>query len=425
MPVPPATPATPLAGQGVPTQPDGPPARPAAGQGTGPGFKATVAALALGQVLNWAVLYYAFSALVLPMEASLHWGRPTLMGAFTLGLAVCGACTYAMGAAIDAGRGRWVMTAGCALAALGVALWALVTQPWQLYAVWALLGLASAATLYEPAFAVLTQRYPQRFRQGITALTLVGGFASTLCYPVVAALGRAGLDWRQTLWLLAAVMAAMVPLHAWALRGPMLVAGPAADSAAADSTLHQALRRPAFWLFTGAFMLLSFNSAALWAHVMPAFADKGVSESDALWVLMAVGPAQVAGRLVYAWVGRAWSIRALGGWVLAAMPVALALFALGRSLAALLVFALVFGVANGLVTIVRGGLIPLYYGRAHVGRIGGVMSGVGQVARAAAPVLASAVLLLLPGYTGLLLILAGLAVLAAVAFWGAGPPPSS
>lgn len=395
-----------------------PPAAPAA---DGPGYHATVWTLALGQVLNWAVLFYTFSALVLPMDRQLGWGRPVLMGAFTLGLLVSGLSSYLAGAAIDRGHGRAVMISGTALAALGVAGWALVTAPWQFYAVWAVLGAASAMCLYEPAFAVLTKRYPTRYREGITTLTLVGGFASTICFPAVAALTAAGLDWRQTLWVLAAVMVAMVPLHAWALRGPMLVAGPAHEDPEADATLHEALRHAGFWLLTLCFTLYAFAQAALWAHVMPAFDDMGVAHDDALWVLGAIGPAQVAGRLAYARFGRGWSLRRLGALVLAAMPVSMVLLATGRGLAALLVFAVVFGLANGLITIVRGGLIPEYFGRSHVGRIGGVMSGVGQIARAAAPVSAALLVAGLGGYRALIWALGGLGVVAVLAFWAARP----
>jgi MFS family permease len=379
-------------------------------------------ALALGQVLSWAVLYYAFSSLVLPMDSALGWGRPALMGAFTLGLAVWGAATYAVGAAIDAGRGRAVMTGGSVAAGLGVIAWSQVSQPWMLYPVFALLGAAMAATLYEPAFAVLTKRYPTRYREGITTLTLVGGFASTLSFPAIAALFTAGLDWRQVLLVLGGVLLAVAPLHAWALRGPMRVAGPAHADAQADTTLHQALRHASFWLLALCFMLYALAQAALWAHVMPAFADKGVSAADGLLVVMTVGPAQVAGRLLYAAFGRGWSLRVLGAGVLAALPVAMALFAVGRSLASLLVFAVIFGIANGLVTIVRGGLIPEYFGRAHIGRIGGLMSGIGLMARAAAPIAATALLGVLPGYRELMLVLAALGVLAVAAFWAARPP---
>lgn len=388
---------------------------------SGPGYRATVWALALGQVLSWAALYYAFSSFVLPMQRALGWSKPTLMGAFTLGLAVWGAATYAVGAAIDAGRGRAVMTCGSLLAGLGFLAWSQVSAPWMLYAVWAVLGAAMAATLYEPAFTVLTKRYPTRYQQGITTLTLVGGFASTLSFPAIAALLRAGLDWRQALQVIGAVLLAVAALHAWALRGPALVAGPHHADALADATLHQALRQSSFWLLTLCFTLHAFVQAALWAHVMPVFASKPVTEAETLLVLMSIGPAQVAGRLLYVWLGRAWHLRVVGALVLSGLPLSMVLFALGQSLPALLVFAGLFGVANGLVTIVRGGLVPLYFGRSHVGRIGGLMSGIGLLSRATAPITATALLLVLPGYRELLLVLAGLGVAAVLAFWRAKP----
>jgi len=166
----------------------------------------------------------------------------------------------------------------------------------------------------------------------------------------------------------------------------------------------------------------AFVSAALWAHVMPIFDSKGVSQAHALIVLMAVGPAQVAGRLVYVAIGRGWSLRRLGVVVLAGLPLGTWLFALGHSLPVLLLFALVFGMSNGLVTIVRGGLVPQYFGRTHVGRIGGAMSGIGLVARAAAPVMTAWFLLVVPGYTEVVLVFSALGLVSLGAFWLAKPP---
>lgn len=388
-----------------------------------PGFRATIAALSVGQLLSWAALYYAFSSFVLPMRDALGWSKPTLMGAFTLGLAVWGASSYATGAAIDRGHGRAVMTGGAVLASLGVALWSQVTQPWMLYVAWVLLGASMAMTLYEPAFNVVTQRYPLRFREGITALTLVGGFASTLAFPAAAAL-LAVLGWRGALLATSLVLLGVVaPLHAWALRGPMLVAAPASHGAVqADASLHEALRMRAFWLLTAAFTLYAFSQAATWAHVMPAFAGKGLSEAQALSVVVWVGPAQVAGRLIYAALARWMPLRPLGMAVLAGLPLALLLFALGEGVGPLIVFALLFGVANGLVTIIRGGLVPEYFGRREVGRIGGAMSVITLFSRAAAPLAAAWLLLAVPGYRELMLGLAALAALAVVCFALAQPP---
>jgi len=142
-------------------------------------------------------------------------------------------------------------------------------------------------------------------------------------------------------------------------------------------------------------------------------------------VLVWVGPAQVAGRLAYAWAGRALPLHALGIAVLAGMPVSLLLFALSDRVAVLLLFALLFGIANGLVTIVRGALVPEYFGRRHVGRIGGAMSAVGLLSRAAAPLLTAWLLLAVPGYREVLMVLAALGAGAALAFALARPPASA
>ena len=388
-----------------------------------PSFRATVAALAFGQLVCWAALYYAFSSFVLPMQRALAWSKPEMMGAFTLGLAMWGAATYAMGGAIDRGKGRQVMSWGAALAGVGFLMWSTVASLPMLYLAWAVMGLAMAMTLYEPAFNVLTKRFPDRYAQGITSLTLVGGFASTLSFPAVAWLISL-LDWRGALQVIGLVLLVVIaPLHAWALRGTpqQPVAATPAD-AADDATLHDALREPSFWLLTATFTLYAFGSAALWAHVMPAFAAKGFSEAQALAVVVWIGPAQVLGRLLFLGFGRWVSPRHIGLMVLGGLPVSLAIFALANQTTALLLFALLFGLANGLVTIVRGSLVPQYFGREHVGRISGAMSGIALLSRAAAPLATAWLLLALPGYREMLLVLAAMGVAALVAFALARPP---
>jgi len=215
----------------------------------------------------------------------------------------------------------------------------------------------------------------------------------------------------------------VAPLHAWALRGtPTQDMPPRAHDAADDATLHEALRESSFWLLTATFTLYSFAAAALWAHIMPALASKGLADARALAVVVWFGPAQVAGRLAYLAFGRWVSSRALGLVVLGGLPASLTIFALADGTVALLLFALLFGLANGLVTIVRGSLVPEYFGREHVGRISGAMSAIALLSRAAAPLATAWLLIALPGYRELLLGLAGLGAVAVVAFALARPP---
>jgi MFS family permease len=139
-------------------------------------------------------------------------------------------------------------------------------------------------------------------------------------------------------------------------------------------------------------------------------------------VLVCVGPSQELGRLVFVILGRRFSLRAMALVTLTGLPLGCLLFALGHSLAVLLVFALVFGMANGVATLVRGGLLPDYFGRAAIGRIGGAMSGIAQAARAAAPLFTAWLLLVLPGYRELLLFCAGVGLAGWLAFALAGRP---
>jgi MFS family permease len=279
-----------------------------------------------------------------------------------------------------------------------------------------------AMCMYEPAFSVLTKRFPDRYAQGITALTLVGGFASTLAYPAVAWL-ILHFDWRAALQVIGAVLLfGVAPLHAWALRGsPVRAAGPGVAPAMPDTTLRDALRETRFWLLTAAFTLYAFMSAALWAHMMPALAAKGLDEGQAIAVVVWFGPAQVAGRIAYVMFGKRLSTRALGLFVLAGMPLSTAIFAGSNQVAGLLLFALLFGVSNGLVTIVRGTIVPQTFGHAQLGRISGAMSAIALLSRAAAPLLTAALLLVVAGYRELLLALVGVGIAALLAFALARP----
>jgi MFS family permease len=389
-----------------------------------PSFRATIAALATGQLVCWAALFYAFSSLVLPMQRTLGWSRPALMGAFTVGLALWGAATYAVGVAIDRGHGRIVITAGTLLAGIGFLVWSQVRSlPW-LYAAWCVMGVAMAMTLYEPAFNVLTKRFPERFRQGIMALTLVAGFASTLSFPALAWLIER-LDWRGALAAIGVLLLiGVAPLHAWALRGtPHAPASPVDHlSAVADATVREALRHPAFWFLTVSFALHSFTVAAVFAHLMPALAEKGLSEAQALAVVVWFGPAQVLGRFAFASLGSGRISPRLALVVIGGMPVSLVIFAIADRTAGLLGFSLLFGLSNGLVTIVRGSLVPDYFGREHVGRISGAMSAIALLARAAAPFAIAWLLIPLHAYRSVLLVLCGLGAGAVAAFALAGRP---
>ena len=145
-------------------------------------------ALAAAQLVSWGSIYYAFSLFVVPMESALGWSRTATNAALSIGLLISGLAAYPIGTWIDRGHGRRVMVCGSILAAAMLALWSQAHSLAMLFVGWAGLGVAMAATLYDPVFAVVTRDFPDGFRTKITLITLVAGFASTVFIPLTQGL---------------------------------------------------------------------------------------------------------------------------------------------------------------------------------------------------------------------------------------------
>ena len=124
-----------------------------------------IAALGIGQCVNWGVLYYAFPILVLPLERELGVATWVVTGAFSLALLMSAALAPAIGRWGDRDRGALIMQAGGFSAAALLAAWTLLPGVLMLYLVWAALGLGMAATLYEPAFVIVGRAYDDPARR--------------------------------------------------------------------------------------------------------------------------------------------------------------------------------------------------------------------------------------------------------------------
>ena len=160
--------------------------------------------LSLSQLITWGSVFYTFALLLEPVERELGLTRAQSSLAFSLALLAEGLLAYPVGRWIDAGHERAVMTGGSILVAACLAAHSLIDSIAGFYAVWAILGAALAATLYNPVFAVVTRRFPLDFRRAIITLTFLGGLASTVFIPLSAWLIQS-LGWRHALWVLAAI----------------------------------------------------------------------------------------------------------------------------------------------------------------------------------------------------------------------------
>ena len=346
-----------------------------------------VSVLGLTQILAWGALFYP-PVLTVPLMAADHgWSRSFAMAGFSLGLFVGGLCARYVGGAIDRYGGHVVMPIGSLIGAAG--LTGLVWTPGvaNYFAAWITIGVAMAASLYDPAFATLGRIFGSAARSPITVLTLAGGFASTVSWPATQFLiDKVG--WRGTYLVYAALLVGLAaPLHAFALpreHASATVRGATNDRAAKIPAPAHGLT---FLLVATGFAAYAFVPSALSAQLLAIFQRFGLSAATVVAIGMLFGPSQVVARICELSFARRldpiWTARFAVGLLVSAF-VLLAVLPFSATVAAM--FAVVFGIANGLLTIARGAVPLVLFGASGYGRLMGRIGGPYLVVQALAPV---------------------------------------
>jgi hypothetical protein len=389
-------------------------------------------ALGLTQIIGYGTLYYAFSILAPAMALDLAWSVEWVYGAFSAALLVGGLAAPWAGRLIDR-RG-----AGTALVwgsgAVAVALTFTALAPGRITFVAGLIAIEAFSTLvlYDAAFAALVQASPATARRDIARLTLIAGFASTLFWPATSVL-HGYLGWREVYLVFALLnLGLCLPLHLWIAKGsPRLsddrekAKNGTARATEAARPLDDGWRRTAFLLVVSGFSLSGFVLSALLVHMMPVLTALGFGASAAL-IGMVFGPAQVLGRVGNIVFGRDIPPIALAVISSALLPAALLVLLVGESaLVNGVLFAVLFGLGSGLVSIVRGTVPLALFGPEGYGERLGQITAVRLVLTSVAP-FAFALGLERIGVHAALVVAAGLGTLGALAFvWIACLPRSA
>jgi MFS family permease len=345
-----------------------------------------VPVLGVTQILAWGSIFYT-PVLMLPLVAQERgWPLSFAMGGFSVGLLVAGLAAPYVGRAVDRFGGHVVMTVGSLIGALGLFLIVQAASKPAYLAVWTVLGVAMAANLYDPAFASLGRIFGAGARRPITALTLIAGFASTVSWPATHFLLEAA-GWRGTYLVYAALLAVVAaPLQALALPRGRAETQPADPGETAPPVKVLAPHGLPFVLVAAAFASYAFVPSGLSAHLLAIFARSGIDAGTVVWIGALFGPAQVGARLIEFTFGRnlhpLWVARFALGTLLCAFAM---LMLLGLSVPVAAAFALMFGGANGLVTITRGAVPLTLFGPAGYGRLIGRLAGPFLLMQAAAP----------------------------------------
>jgi MFS family permease len=370
-------------------------------------------ALAVTETVSYGVLYYSFAVFLVPMREELGASTAQLSGALTLAMALTGLGAVVVGRWLDRWGARWVMTAGSLLGAASVVAWSQAQDLVQLYLAFVGVGLASAAVLYEPAYAVINSWFRRDRPKALLTLTVVAGFASTIFLPTSQLLID-GVGWRSALWVLAGVLAACALPHALLLRrspadlGTVPDGRPAPSPEAPDDAVRAvagadpssggdpsayrgpgaAWRRPAVRWLTLATALEMLANAAVAVFLVAYLLERGAEPRLAALAAGGLGALSVAGRVVLTVLAARLGIGHVTAAMVTGQAVGVAALLLLPQPAATVTFVLLFGAGFGVIHIARPALLGSYVPPAVFASVSGHQALAGQFGRVVAPVTA-------------------------------------
>ena len=346
--------------------------------------------IAGGQLVAWGTLYYTFAVLAPFVANASGTSSGTVALAYSVTLLVAGLSARVAGPALDRYGAGPVMLAGAIAGPFALVLLSRIESPFTLWVAFVVLGVAQAVALYEPAFSAVVRLFHDvaERRRALLIVTIVGGFASTVFVPLSTVL--IGWHWRMGTMLLAGILLVVALPTAVMLRASHSArTAPGTDVSRKillddDDAWHAGnvgTRRLAFAFATHAFASAAAAVAFIW-H----FIDIGETPLRAAFLFGLVGAAQVPGRIVLGVFPNVLQERVRLPVLLSAQAISLMAIALTRGLP-LYAALLVFGAANGAITLERATVTLSWFGVSRFGAVSGKLALYGLCGRAVAPAL--------------------------------------
>jgi MFS family permease len=383
-----------------------------------PDRRVIISVLGFNQIMAWGSSYYLPAVLAGPIARDMHWPLAWAVGGLSLGLLVAAFASPRVGAAIERQGGRRVLALSAVAIGAGQAGLAIASN-FEIYIVaWLVIGIGMGAGLYDAAFATLGRLYGYSARSAITTLTLFGGFASTVCWPLSAFL-VSEVGWRGACLTYAAIQIAVaLPLYLLVMppgASPMSEFSHGKDAAEAATVAKPSL---ALLLLLAVTLTVAASLSSLMSvHMLTILQDGGLALSAAVGLGALVGPSQVTARTIEMAIARyhhpIWTKLASVSFV------ALGLSALWSHLPITPAALASYGAGIGLESTARGTLPLSLFGASGYATLMGRLAMPSLLAQAAAPWI-GAVLLERLGAHGTLAVVAGVAVVNVVLTIGLG-----
>jgi predicted MFS family arabinose efflux permease len=345
--------------------------------------RVVITALGIAQILAWGTSFYFPAVFAGPIVKETGWSLGFVVGGTSIGLLTAGLISPQVGRIIDIRGGRPVLLASSLFYATGLALVGLShALPIYLLA-WVLIGFGMGTGLYDAVFAALGRMYGSEARGPITSLTLFGGFAGTVCWPLSAFMIE-HLGWRSACFIYAAIhLLVMLPLQASVVRAPAK-AGSGTDKQAPSSETPRIINETLiFGLLAVVLSIAAGIGSIVVVHLLIFLQARGVDFSTAVSLGTIFGPAQVGARLVERVFGNRY--HPIWTMVAACSLMAIGLLLLFGAIPALILIILLYGAGYGISWVGRGTLPLALFGPVRFPRLMGKLAFPSLITQALAP----------------------------------------
>jgi predicted MFS family arabinose efflux permease len=345
--------------------------------------RVVITALGIAQILAWGTSFYFPAVFAEPIVAEMGWSLGFVVGGTSIGLLTAGLISPQVGRIIDTHGGRPVLLASSAFYAAGLALVGFAhALPFYLLA-WVLIGIGMGTGLYDAVFAALGRMYGSKARGPITNLTLFGGFASTICWPLSAFMID-HVGWRNACFIYAALhLFVMLPLQVIVVRTPEKTKSEGNGQNTSSEMLRIDNEALIFALLSMVLSIAAGIGSIVVVHLLIFLQARGVDFALAVTLGTIFGPAQVGARVVERLFGNRY--HPIWTMIASCTLMAIGLLLLFGAIPALVLVILLYGAGYGISWIGRGTLPLALFGPVRFPRLMGKLAFPSLIVQALAP----------------------------------------
>jgi hypothetical protein len=345
--------------------------------------RVVITALGIAQILAWGTSFYFPAVFAEPIVAETGWSLGFVVGGTSIGLLTAGLISPQVGRAIDVHGGRPVLLASSLFYAAGLALVGFSPALPIYLAGWVLIGIGMGSGLYDAVFAALGRMYGSEARGPITNLTLFGGFASTVCWPLSAFMIEQ-FGWRSACFIYAAIhLFIMLPLQAAVVGSVRKVEKPHSTPTAAANASRINNEALIFALLALVLSIAAGIGSIVVVHLLIFLQARGVDFATAVSLGTIFGPAQVGARVVESLFGKRY--HPIWTMIASCTLMAAGLLLLFGAVPALILVILLYGAGYGISWIGRGTLPLALFGPVRFPRLMGKLAFPSLIVQALAP----------------------------------------